>query len=367
MVSKLNRFKSNSIFWMAPIVLLFGLQSCEDKDDKYVRVVQPVVDLTQAPYQNLSEYHFFEGDMKLQNPVYGVIPYQPASSLFTDYALKKRFIWLPKNTKATYNSDSTILELPVGAVLIKSFYYDHVQPSNTTQIIETRILIKKETGWIVAEYVWNDEQTEATLQLLGSTKTISWLDATNTVKTVDYQIPSETNCYTCHTVNNITRPIGIKPQNLNNNYSYPEGSRNQLDKLISFGYLENNLPSTIVSTVNYEDTTQPLNLRMRSYFDINCAHCHQEGGYGAFYVMRFAFNQTTNPANLGICVTASHMAPGNPATIIVKPHDINRSLLFYRVSTNDMNYRMPFLGRTIRDEEGIQLITDWINSLTGCN
>ena len=36
---------------------------------------------------------------------------------------KKRFIWLPNGTKATYNGDDEILELPVGAALIKTFYY----------------------------------------------------------------------------------------------------------------------------------------------------------------------------------------------------------------------------------------------------
>jgi hypothetical protein len=34
---------------------------------------------------------------------------------------------MPVGTKATYNGDGNILELPVGAVLIKTFYYDNVQ------------------------------------------------------------------------------------------------------------------------------------------------------------------------------------------------------------------------------------------------
>ncbi|MFN5830775.1 MAG: hypothetical protein ACK46R_08495 [Bacteroidota bacterium] len=35
-------------------------------------------------------------------------------------------------------------------------------------------MIKKSTGWIFAEYVWNEEQTEATLQMDGSNIPISW-------------------------------------------------------------------------------------------------------------------------------------------------------------------------------------------------
>jgi hypothetical protein len=51
-----------------------------------------------------------------------------------------------------------------------------VQPSSTTKIIETRIMIRKSEGWIFADYVWNDEQTEAYLDLNGSTKNITFKD-----------------------------------------------------------------------------------------------------------------------------------------------------------------------------------------------
>ena len=68
------------------------------------------VDLTKVPYTNLSEYHFFDGDIKEQKPNLGVLPYKPASGLFTDYANKKRFVWMPQGTKATYNGDDNVLK-----------------------------------------------------------------------------------------------------------------------------------------------------------------------------------------------------------------------------------------------------------------
>ena len=358
----------NSFFLFVVLVMIVG---CTSSHDDYTAVppqTPVVMDLTQVPYPKLSDYKFFDGALKNLNPSYGVLPYKPASSLFTDYAKKKRFVWMPNGTKASYNGDGNILSFPVGTALIKTFYYDNVQPLNVTQIIETRVMIKKATGWIVAEYIWNQDQTEAIFQASGAGDTvpISWIDEHNVTKNVNYSIPSTIDCEVCHKINNQDIPIGLKPQNLNNNYAYPEGSKNQLAKLISFGYLENNLPATIVSTVDYDDTTQPLNLRVRSYFDINCAHCHQDGGYASYYVMRFAFNQTTVAANLGICQMPNHSIPAVSGSI-VKPSDINRSVLYYRVSTTDPGYRMPFKGRTIVHEEGVQLIADWINSLTSCD
>ena len=52
---------------------------------------------------------------------------------------------------------------------------------------------------------------------------------------------------------------------------------------------------------------------------------------------------------------------------IVRIGDINRSMLYQRMLTNTPNFRMPFKGRTVVDEEGLLLVEQWINSLTDCN
>lgn len=346
--------------------------SCSTSDEEeYIEIPVVSVDLTQVPYEKLSEYNFFDGPLKDQNPAIDVLVYEPASSLFTDYAHKKRFIWMPKGTKATYESDAEILNLPIGAALIKNFYYDNVQnttPVGSTRIIETRIMIRKSTGWIFAEYVWNEEQTEAFLDMAGSNTNVEYKDENNNIKIVEsYRIPSDQQCMTCHKSNEQPIPIGIKPQNLNFNYSYASGTKNQLSKWIEVGYLENNLPSTINSTVNYTDASQPLELRVRSYLDINCAHCHQTNSHCDYRPMRFAFSETTDLANMGVCVETQDMADF-PAALskIINPTNINRSMLYYRLNTENESYRMPLLGRTEIHSEGIALIKEWINSLAPC-
>lgn len=365
--------------------ILFLLFSCNNDDSKqdYVDIpTSPVkVDLTQVPYPKLSDYHFFEGEMKNQIPSLNVIPYAPASSLFTDYAHKKRFVWMPIGVKATYNGDSNVLELPVGAALIKTFYYEKVQPSNTTRIIETRIMIRKATGWIFANYVWNAAQTEAFLDLSGSFVNISWKDESDIVKTTDYRIPSEVQCIICHKntqeVGGVSQtihvPIGIKPQNLNFNYTYGTSSQNQLTKWIEQGYLENSftLPTESNTVIDYNDTSKSLEKRARSYVDINCAHCHQNGKHCDYRPMRFAFSETGNVnglTNMGVCVDTQDMQDFAPAlSKIVTPGNVNRSMLYYRLNTTNEAYRMPLHGRTVIHEEGLTLIGQWINSLTPCD
>ncbi|OYQ46762.1 hypothetical protein [Flavobacterium aurantiibacter] len=356
------------------IICIIGLAifiaSCSGEDkDEYVPVdpESPVnVDLSTVPYAKLSDYKFFEGDMKLQIPALGVLPYEPISQLFTDYAHKKRFIWMPKGVKATYNGDGKVLEFPTGAVIIKTFYYDNVQPSNTTRIMETRLLIKKEGGWIFAEYIWNDEQTEATLTTEGGTKDVTFVNEYGNLKNVNYRFPSNSACLTCHKIQDSAIPIGPKPQNLNSSYAYADGTKNQLAKWVEMGYLDSNYPAEINTVVDWKDTSKPLETRVRSYIDINCAHCHQEGSHCSYRPMRFAFSESTSNTNLGVCMTPQD--PLNDGTsAIISPGRTARSALFSRLNTAEESIRMPLLGRTIVHDEAVQMIQEWINSLPNCN
>lgn len=354
-----------------------------EPQEEYTPISPVQVDLTLVPYPVLSDYNFFEGDMKNQIPALNVIPFKPASSLFTDYAHKKRFVWMPPGVSATYNTDSTTLELPVGAALIKTFYYDNVQnvtPVGATRIVETRIMIRKATGWIFANYVWNAAQTEAYYDLDGSFTPITWIDENNIQRSTDYRIPNDAQCIVCHKkreiINNVMVetyvPIGIKPQNLNNGYTSSSTARNQLSKWIEQGYLQNNFtfPTVANSTIDYEDTSRSIELRARSYVDINCAHCHQDDRHCDYRPMRFAFTETANnPTNMGVCVETQDMQEF-PASLnkIVTPGNINRSMMYHRLNTTDEAIRMPLHGRTLIHDEGIALIQAWINSLQGpCN
>jgi uncharacterized repeat protein (TIGR03806 family) len=350
------------------VLCLTMLFSC--KNDENIEAVSEGsmvnFDINAVPYAKLSTYSFFTGQLKDLTPSNKVVPYEPASSLFTDYALKKRFIWMPEGTKATYDADNKVLNFPVGTVLIKNFYYSTIQPNNTTKIIETRLMIRKSTGWVFAEYLWDDAQTEATLVTgtdftSGSSKNITFKKDNGQVITTDYRIPSESECYACHKLNNQPIPIGVKPQNLNNNYNYPGGLKNQLQKLVDDGYLVS-YPSNIVSTVNYKDASQPLDLRLRSYLDINCAHCHQDNARCDYRALRLNFSQTTNLTNLGVCVNADEPISSSLEKI-VSPGNYNKSVMHFRLSSVDESNRMPLLGRTIVHDEGVALVEQWINSL----
>lgn len=348
------------------ILLLAVFYSCgSGGSDDYTPTPQEqspvVIDLTTVPYAKLSDYKFFTGELKNLQPVYGVLPYDLNSSLFTDYALKKRFVWMPAGLHATYNSDGTVLDFPIGTALIKTFYYNNTDPVGATVIIETRIMIKRENGWLFADYLWNEDQTEALLDADGLTTRIKW-NENGVMKITDYVVPKTNQCIKCHELGDVGTPIGPKPQNLNKMYAYADGSMNQLAKWKALGYL-NTVPANIVSTVDWTDATQPLDLRVRSYLDINCAHCHTDNTDCGYTPMNLAFSKSAlTPANMGICQEPVDYVSGDQQ-YIVTGQSTEGSLMYFRMNTSIQSEKMPTIGRNLVHEEAVALIGEWINSL----
>jgi len=321
--------------------------------------------LNEVPYDNLSDYNFFIGEMVNHNPVYGVIPYDVITPLFADYAHKFRFIWMPEGTRASYNGDHDILSFQDGTVLIKTFYFDNVQPEGDRRVIETRLEFMRNGQWEFAEYVWNDEQTEATLDLEGSFTPVQFLNEENELKSINWRIPSEAECKTCHKLEEAAIPIGPKPQNINRDYNYADGTRNQLLKLIEMGYLESDIPVQIETVVPWDDTSYPLEERVRAYVDMNCAHCHRNNSHCDYRPIRLAWEETVDPANLGVCVEPDQVIPGQGLQDIIVPGNAERSVMYFRINTEDPATMMPLIGRSIVHEEGRDLILEYINSLEG--
>lgn len=336
-------------------------------DEEYEHIAYSPVsfNLEAMPYSTLSEYNFFQGELKNLSPVYGVLPYDLINPLFSDYSKKNRFLWMPQTEKAYYISDYEVFNFPTGTILIKNFLYDMVAPLNERKNIETRLMIKKSDGWIFANYVWNEEQNEAVYDLDGSNVEIEWIE-NGVSNIVNYRIPSGSECITCHKVYDTSIPNGIKPKNINKVFNYGDQTINQIQKWIEYGYLES-APENIQSMVSWTDPSNSLELRVRSYLDVNCAHCHSENTHCDYRPIRLDFDSTEDLTNLGVCLTPDTDL-GNGTDFIVSPGNFVRSVLHFRMASVEEEYRMPLLGRTVVHEEAVELIEEWITSLENdCN
>ena len=317
-------------------------------------------------HDNLSEYGFFEGQISAQRPAVDVIPYALNAPLFSDYAQKLRFIRLPKGATVAYNPES-VLQFPVGTAIIKTFYYanDVKNEKKGRRLIETRLLLHEENGWMAYPYVWNAEQTDATLEFAGGDATVVWKDEKGAKQTLEYVIPNRNQCRGCHERVAVMTPIGPSARQLNGNFTYVEKAENQLLSWKNREILRG-LPddfSRVPKVPNYSDATAKLDDRARTYLDINCAHCHNRTGQ-AMTSGLFLDWKTTDSTALGFQKTpvAAGKGSGNLKYDIVKGKP-SESILVYRMRSTDAGEMMPELSRKRVHTEGVELVKEWIKSL----
>jgi len=329
------------------------------------------IQLDLLPYESLAEYNFFVGDnMSDLVPNEGLLLYEPITQLFTDYAKKSRYVWMPEGTSANYVSDFSSLNFPDGAILIKNFFYENVLPNNERRVIETRLMFKRNGEWEFADYIWNEAQTEATFDLSGEEKPMTVILDNGESLSINYRVPSEAECLTCHKRNEIATPNGPKPQNLNADLEYQEGLMNQLMKWAEMGYLAPTYPSEIETMVNWEDETKPMQDRVRAYLDANCGHCHQDGAHCSYRSIRLSFEENGRDDKIGVCVPFDEFVPGQPPGMeyTIQAGDAANSMLVYRLLAEEENVQMPLIGKSVIHEEGVDLLTEYINSLEDiCN
>jgi uncharacterized repeat protein (TIGR03806 family) len=319
-----------------------------------------------GPLEKLSQYALFVGDPAAQEPAEGVIPYDLNTPLFSDYAQKYRFIKLPRGTRATYRRDD-VFDFPVGTLIAKTFAYpfDERNPSLGRRLIETRILKHDSDGWVALPYVWNEAQTEATLDVAASPVDVSWTGSDGRKRTNSYIIPNTNQCKGCHLAGERLIPIGPKARHLNRDFAYREGSENQLGHWSRLGALEGAPPQAEVPRLPVWDdpTSGTLDARARAWLEINCAHCHNPDGPARNSGLDLLASQR-NPASFGIYkspVAAGRGSGGLEFDIV--PGKPDQSILAFRIASADAGVMMPELGKRLVHAEGVALVREWIKTL----
>lgn len=348
------------------LVLLILLLSCTPQKPEVTVVEEELpgsINVASLGKPTLSAYGFFKGDLKNLEPAAGVVHYELNAPLFSDYAYKKRFIFFPEGTFANYSADD-VLDFPEGTVLIKNFYYpaDFRKPDENMRLLETRLLILENGTWKALPYIWNDEQTEAYLDVSGRHLEVGWTHYDGQKRTINYSIPNMNQCKGCHLRGDKVMPIGPTARQLNGPIRGQQ--KNQLEHLAELKLLRHLPPiNAIPRLVDYDNTAEQLNARARAWLEVNCAHCHRPDGPAKTSGLHLLAD-TKNPYELGIGkapVAAGRGSGGLNYDIV--PGKPKQSILYYRISSTDPGIMMPELGKQLVHEEGVALIRDWITQL----
>lgn len=345
-------------------LLLIVLLACQTKKEEVVVLPEETVeqDLSSVGKPTLSAYGFFKGSLRDLSPAEGVVPYSLNAALFSDYAFKKRFIKIPEGKKAAYNPDE-VFEFPDGTVLIKNFYYpaDFRSPTENLRILETRLLILEHNTWKTLPYIWNDEQTEAYLNVAGKNMDVSWTHVDGSVRRVNYSVPNMNQCKNCHLQGDKVIPIGPSARQLNGDYQYDSGNQNQLAHWKELNIIEG-LPAAnqIPALARYNNKEELVANRARAWLEINCAHCHRVDGPAKNSGLHLLASVTDlSKLGVGKAPVAAGKGSGGLRYGIV-PGKPDESILQFRIESIHPGIMMPELGRTVVDEEGVKLVRQWI-------
>lgn len=297
----------------------------------------------------LSDFGFFT-DLAGEKPAARVMPYGLETPLFSDYAGKHRYLYVPAGQKARYDAEAAF-DFPVGTALIKTFGYPQ---QGKFKPLETRLLLRRASGWVALPYVWNAEGTDALLKRAGTRIPVTFTDPAGKVRRISYAVPNQNQCKDCHALSGAITPIGAKARYLNHG--------GQLERLRAAGMLDR-LPADAPRVARWDDPAARLEDRARAYLDINCAHCHNPAGAASNSGL-FLDWRRSDPTALGIRKRPVAAGRGSgDRDFAIAPGDPGASILIYRMESVDPGIAMPELGRATVHAEGVKLLRQWIAAM----
>ena len=321
--------------------VVMGISAC-DQDRFDLAVEIPDFDFAETVVfkDSLSSYNIFQGSPSDLLPTADFHLLELNAVLFTDYAYKQRLIHVPDGFQVGKEADGT-LDFPNGTLLTKTFYYylDERSPELGKRIIETRLLIKQNDAWNLATYIWNEEQTEATLELDGLDTSVSWINKDGKNISTLYHVPTQNECMACHQTDLTLTPIGPKLRNLNRTVERSGDAVHQIEYLQSLNILSDFDHNQIPLLPDYKNSQVNIADRARAYLEINCAHCHNPQAWEAPAERDFDFRYETAFSDTGIRFETE------------------------KISDALLEMDMPFIGTSLLDEEGVNLLLEYFDGL----
>jgi len=160
----------------------------------------------------------------------------------------------------------------------------------------------------------------------------------------------------------------LETAQLNRDFTYTQTGRtaNELATLSHIGLLSPPIADSAAEPAMPDpaDASAPLGDRARAYLHTNCSQCHRPNGptpsamdlrYTTALNATNACNATPTAGDLGIGADARLIAPGSSANSVV----VNRA------NRRDSNGMPPVASNEV-DADGVALLTQWIDGLSGC-
>jgi uncharacterized repeat protein (TIGR03806 family) len=301
--------------------------------------------------RKLSEFGFFAGPGATR-PAPVLVAYGLRTPLFSDYAEKQRFVYVPDGARVSADAEGR-LEFPVGSALIKTFGFGS---GAGFRPIETRVLLRRAGGWEALPYVWNADLSDADLKVAGTRLPVTVTRPDGQRIEISYAVPNKNQCKECHSSAGAVVPIGPVAANMDIAPSAAAVFRKRIDWAAA--------PIAANGPVWNDPSTGSLDQRARAYLMVNCAHCHNPKGSASNSGLFLNYGAAADRTATGVYkrpVAAGRGSGGREFAIL--PGQPDQSIMIHRMASTEPGVAMPEVGRSMVHEEGVALIRAWISSL----
>ncbi len=329
--------------------------------------------ISEEPPPLLSQTGIFT-DLTTLAPAPGLIPYDVANPLWSDAAEKKRWIILPNDGSHDSAAEDIVFNeegnwvFPAGTILVKHFELpvDERNPAIVHRL-ETRFIICTEGGGKYGvTYKWNEAGTDAELLTTGDAADIEVTLQDGSTEMRHWDFPSRADCLLCHNAA-AGQALGLRTHSLNKPFHYPLTGRtaNQLATFNALGMFDSQLSAAqirdYIEARPLDDETAPIEHRVRSYLDSNCAHCHRPGGTVDFFDARLGTPLHVQGLINGMIQGHFNLGPDGR---YIKPGDTALSAVHVRMANVGNGAAMPPLAKNLVDQKAVDLLQEYLESLT---
>jgi hypothetical protein len=326
------------------------------------RIGAPVPD----PPSRLSALGAFR-DLETLEPHPAALPYEVVPA-WSDGAVARRWIFLPSEgahdqpEEQIVSTDAHDWQFPIGTVVMQHLELpiDEEDPTRVARL-ETRFLIHgDDERWYGLSYRWREDGSDAELLSGPATRDLE-VRLTGDTRPRTWSFPSRDQCQVCHT-SAAGGVLGLRAHQLNRDLRYPGTGRtdNQLHTWSALGVLEPPLdPGASLAAARIDDVTASLELRARSWLDVNCAGCHQpEMGLASSFDARLS----TPLPEQGLVWGEALDDLGTADAYLIHPGVPDSSIVLRRIAAAGPE-AMPRLARAHTDRRGQALLSAWIRRI----
>ena len=308
----------------------------------------------------LSETGAFKSLVNLE-PEDGIMAYEPNLSFWSDHGIKSRWVAVP-NATIGYHRELP-WAFPPGTVWIKHFELPLERNNGASSVrVETRFLVKTENGVYGLSYRWKEDGSDAILVGEEGVDIDFDVQTEEGQVTQTWRIPSRAECLQCHTPG-AGYALSFNSRQLNREQMIEGRQRNLLHYLGEVGILDTTIDATedLPRFHTADDGSASLLSRVRSYLAVNCASCHQPGAIAS---TTWDARPHIELLDTGLIGGIPLNDGGNPNGRLVVPGDPESSVLLSRISETHGFSRMPNVATNELDHQAIDLVKDWIGSIS---